>query len=188
MHPNTRKCTNTWVSIPTRGTGCVHCEKFRCDFMAHTWALIAPFQPVLHRVLCSNETLPNAPKHYKMHQNMNLGSSGMDRVGSLQNVPMRLRGTNFCINCSSSAHFTLSFNAVMKPSKMHPNATKRTNTCIKGPMGWIGCAHCEKFRCDFMSQTCALIAPVQPILHRVYCHNKCSQMPPNTMKRTITWV
>ena len=25
----------------------------------------APFQPVLHRVLSINETLPNAPKHYE---------------------------------------------------------------------------------------------------------------------------
>ena len=30
--------------------------------MAQTCALIAPVQPVLHRVSCSNETLPNAPK------------------------------------------------------------------------------------------------------------------------------
>ena len=44
---------------------CVLCEKFRCDFMAQTCALIAPVQPVLHRVSCSNETLANAPKHYE---------------------------------------------------------------------------------------------------------------------------
>jgi len=28
-------------------------------------ALIAPVQPVLHRVSCSNETMTNAHKHYK---------------------------------------------------------------------------------------------------------------------------
>ena len=64
--------------------GCVRCEKFRCDFMAQTCALIAPVQPVLHQVLCSDETLTNAPKHYETHKNMSLGSNGVDRVRSLR--------------------------------------------------------------------------------------------------------
>ena len=62
----------------------VLCEKFRCDFMAQTCALIAPVQPVLHQVLCSDETLTNAPKQYETHKNMNLGSNGVDRVRSLR--------------------------------------------------------------------------------------------------------
>ena len=33
--------------------------------MAQTCALIAPVQPVLHRVSRSNETLTNSPKHYE---------------------------------------------------------------------------------------------------------------------------
>ena len=49
-----------------------------------TFALIAPVQHVLHRVSCSNETIQNAPKHFKTDQNMSLGSSGLDWVGSLQ--------------------------------------------------------------------------------------------------------
>ena len=73
--------------------------------MARTCALIAPVQPILHQVLCSNERLPNAHKHYETHQNMSLGSNGVDRVVSLQKIPMRIRGTNFCINWSSSACF-----------------------------------------------------------------------------------
>ena len=36
-------------------------------------------------------------------------------------------------------------------------------------MEWVGCVRCEKFQNDFMAQTCALIAQVQPILHRVPC-------------------
>ena len=48
--------------------GCVRCEKFWCDLMAQTCALIAPVQPILHQVSCSNETLTKAPKHYEMHQ------------------------------------------------------------------------------------------------------------------------
>ena len=70
-------------------------------------------QPILQRVSCSNETLPNAPKHYEMLQNMSLV-----------------------------------------------------------PMGWIECVLWKKSRCDFMAQTCALIAPVQPVLHRVSCSNE----------------
>ena len=47
-------------------------------------ALIATFQLVLHRVSCSNEMVPNAPKHYETHQNMSLGPDGMDRVDLLE--------------------------------------------------------------------------------------------------------
>ena len=46
--------------------------------MAQICALIAPVQPILHQVLCSNERLPNAPKHYETQQNMSLGSNGVD--------------------------------------------------------------------------------------------------------------
>ena len=87
---------------------CIRGEKLQNDFMARTSALIAQVHPVLYRVSCSNETLPNALEHYEMLQNMSLV-----------------------------------------------------------PMGWIECFLYEKFRCDFMAQTCALIAPVQPVLHRV---------------------
>ena len=99
--------------------GCVCCEKIQCDLMAQTCPLIAPVQPILHGDLCSNETLPNAPKHYGMLQNMSLD-----------------------------------------------------------PMGWNECVLCKKFRCDFMAQTCALIAPVQPISHRVSCSNETIQNAP----------
>ena len=54
--------------------------------MPRTYALILPFQPTLHRVWCSNETIQNAPKHYKTHQNISLGSNGVDWVGSLQKI------------------------------------------------------------------------------------------------------
>src|SRR6185312_6373742 len=93
--------------------GCVHCENIRRDFVAQTFALIAPVQPILRRVSCSNEMVPDAPKHYETQQKMSLG-----------------------------------------------------------PMGSIGCVRCENIRRDFVARTFALIAPVRPILHRVYCRNK----------------
>ena len=170
MHPNTMRHTKIWVQGPMGWIGCVRCEEFRCDFMARTFALITPVQPVLHRVSCSNETLPNAPKHYEAHQNMSLGSNGVDLVCSLRKIPMRLRGTNFCFNCTNSTHFAL--RVVMKQSKMHPNTMRHTKTWVYGPMGWIGCVRCEKFSCDFMARTSALIVPVQLVLHRVLCSNE----------------
>ena len=48
--------------------------------MPRTFALIAPLHPVLHRVSCSYEKIPNAPEHYEMHQNMSLGSNWVDQV------------------------------------------------------------------------------------------------------------
>ena len=113
MHPNSTKHTNTIVYGPMGRIRCVCCKKFQCDLMAQTCALIAPVQPILHRVPCSNETLPNAPRHNEMLQNMSLGS-----------------------------------------------------------MVWIQSVLCEKFRCDFMAQTCALIATVQPVLPWVSCTNE----------------
>src|SRR6185312_11029708 len=130
-------------------------------FVKRTFELIAPLQPILHRVSCSNEMVPSAPKHSEMHQNLewiglicckkiltqlcglnfciyynssshfqptiikqrngpkciqtlrnknkSLGSNGVDWLHSLRKIRTRLRGMNFCINCTSSAHFAPSF-------------------------------------------------------------------------------
>ena len=74
-----------------------------------TFALIAPVHPVLHRVSCSYETIPKGPNHYETHQNMSLGSNGVDQVRSLRKITMWLRGTNFCINYTSSVCFASCF-------------------------------------------------------------------------------
>ena len=110
MHPNTMKHTKTLVYCPMWWIRCVGCEKLQCDFtqrdfVARTFALIAPVQPILHRVSCSNEIVPNAPKHYETHQNMSLGPDGVDRVDLLQKILTPLCGLNFCINFNSSARF-----------------------------------------------------------------------------------
>src|SRR6185503_5893380 len=103
MHPNNTKRTKMSVSCPMGWIGCVRWEKFRRDFVARTFALV---RPVLHRVSKGNQTVPNAPKWYEMHQNISLGSNGLDRVRSLRKILTRLCGTNFC---TSSAHFAPSF-------------------------------------------------------------------------------
>src|SRR4026208_969222 len=107
--------------------GCIRCEKFQNDFMAQTCALIAPVQPVLHRVSCSNETLPNAPKHYETHQNMSLWSNGVDRVRTLRKIPMRFHGPNLSINCTDSTRLHR-VSVVTKHCQIHPNTTRRSQT------------------------------------------------------------
>src|SRR6185503_1355132 len=59
----------------------------------------------------------NAPKLYKMHQNISLGSNRIYRVRSFRKISMRLRATNFC---TSSARFAPSF--VSQPNG--PQCTK----------------------------------------------------------------
>ena len=102
----------------------VHYVKFRCDFMARTSALIAPVQPILHRVSCSNKTLPNAPKHYETHTNMSLGSNGVGQVHSLRKIAKRLHDTNLCINCTCSTHL----HQVSCSNEALPNAPKHYET------------------------------------------------------------
>jgi len=70
--------------------GCVRCEKIRCDFVARTFALIAPVQPVLYRALCSNETIPNVSKH-------EFRANCVDWVHSLRKILMRLRARTFAL-------------------------------------------------------------------------------------------
>ena len=102
---------------------CVGCENLR-DFVARTFALIAPVLSVLQQVSCSYETIPNAPKHCATHQNMSLGSNGVDWVRSLKKIPTQLHGTNFC---NSLAYFTPSFVRQpngLKCTQIVGNATK----------------------------------------------------------------
>ena len=69
--------------------GCVRREKSRRDFVARAFTLTALVHPVLHRVSCGYETIPNAPKHYASHQQMSLGSNGVDSVRWLQKKSLR---------------------------------------------------------------------------------------------------
>ena len=80
--------------------GCVRCKKFWSDFVARTYALIAPVQPILYQASCSNETIQNAPKHYETQKYMSLGYNGVGREHSLRKIPKRRHGTNLWINCT----------------------------------------------------------------------------------------
>ena len=144
-------------------------RKFRCDFVARTFVLIAPVQPVLHRASCSNETIENASKHYETQPNMDLGPNGVDRVHSLRKIPKRLHGTNLCINCTSSTHFhrvpcsNETLPNAPKHYKMHQNISLWTNgvdwvrSLWKIPMRHRGtnlCINCTSSTC-FAQSLCS---------------------------------
>ena len=63
--------------------GSVRCKKFLQDIAARTFALIAPVWLVLQQVSCNSKTVPNAPKQKQTHQNLSLGSNGVDREHTL---------------------------------------------------------------------------------------------------------
>jgi len=77
--------------------GCIRFKKSRGDIVAQTFALIAPVHPVLHQVSCNYETIPNAPKHFETHQNMSLGSNGVNQVRSLQKIQCDFVARNFVL-------------------------------------------------------------------------------------------
>jgi len=109
MHPNTTKRTETLVYGPVGWIGCIRCQKSHLDFVARTFVWIEPVQYVLQQVSCSYEMIPNAPKYNKTDRIISLGSNGVDLVHSLRKILTLLRGTNFCLNCTSSPRFAPSF-------------------------------------------------------------------------------
>ena len=163
--------------------GCVRCEKFRCDFVARTFALIAPVQPVLHQASCSNETIQNAPKHCKTQQYMSLGSNGVGRVHSLRKIPKQLRGTNLCINCPVQPvlHRVSCSNETLPNAPKHyethqnmslwSNGVDRVRSLRKIPL---------RFHCTNLCNNCTS----STLLHRVSCSNKTLTNAPKHYENT----
>ena len=81
---------------------------------------------------CSSKTVHNAPKQKESHQNMNLGSNGVDRECSLTKIITRHRGTNFCINCTNLARFEASFVQLRNGSKCTQMKKKRPQNMSLG--------------------------------------------------------
>ena len=113
-------------------------EKSRRDFVARTFALIAPVDPVLHWVSYGYETIPNAPNLYATHQNMSLGSNGVDWMLLVRKIPTRLRGTNFCNNCTSSPCFASSFMQLRNDPKYIPTLCNAPKHEFRVQCGGLG--------------------------------------------------
>ena len=155
MHTNNTKCPKTSLYSTMGWIVCVHCEKFGHDFMARTFTLV---RPILHRVQATKrpectQIERNTPKRQFRVQWGGLGAF-------VQKIPTRFRGTNFC---TSSARFAPSF-------FRQPNGPECTQIVRNTPKhqfivqrGWIGCVRSEKFGCDFVARTFAL---VRRVLHR----------------------
>jgi len=110
--------------------GCVRGEKFQSDLLVRSFALV---RPVLHRVSYGNQTVLNDLKCYETHQNVSLGSNGVDRAHSLRKIPKRLRRTNFC---TSSDRFAPSF--VRQPNGFECTQMVRNAPKCRFRVQWIG--------------------------------------------------
>ena len=105
--------------------------------MTRTFVLIATVHPVLHQVSCSYETIPNAPKYYETHQNMSLGSNGVDQVCSLRKLQCDLVARTYVL--IAPVQYVLQ--QVLCSYEMIPNAPKyyETHQNISfGSNGWTG--------------------------------------------------
>ena len=103
---------------------------------------------------------PNGPEctqWYETHQNISLGSNGVDRVRSLRKIPTRLCGTNFC---TSSARFPPSF--LRQPNGLEcTQIVRNTPKCqFRVTWGASGAFVAKKIRRDFVARTFALVRPV----------------------------
>ena len=169
-----------WVQDPMGWIDCVCCEKFRCDFMARTFALIAPLQPVLQRVYCHkkhSQTHPrimkwNAPKHEFR------GPTGW--IGCSRSEKLRSDFVAWTFALIAPIHHVLHW--VYFHNKAIPNAPKHYETHQNMSLWSYGVdrvrSFFQKFWSDFVAWTFALIAPVEPILHRVSCSNEMIPNPP----------
>ena len=111
---------------------CVRCEKFRHDCGTNYCTSSAHFAPSFLRQ-------PNgldAPKWYKMHQNVSLGSNGVEWVCSLRKIMKRLCGMNFC---TSSARFAPSF-------VRQPNGPECTQVVRNAPRHQFGSNRVDRVR------------------------------------------
>jgi hypothetical protein len=107
-------------------------------------------------------------KRSETPRNMSLWSNRADRVRLLRKILTQLRCTNLCISCTSLVYFAPTF-------ILYQNGLKQPKTGVIGQMGCIGCVHCEKVPRDFVARTCALIAPLRRVLHRLSCSKKTVQ-------------
>jgi hypothetical protein len=128
---------------------------------------------------------PNGPECTQIvrtHQNVSLGSHGVDRVCSLRKIPSRLRGTNFC---TSSARFAPSF-------VRQPNGPECTQIVRKAPkrqfrVQWdgYGAFVVKNYNATSWHELLHYFGPFCTEFRKA---TKRSRMHPNRAKRTKTLV
>jgi len=139
---------------------------------------VTSWHPVFHRVSCSYETIPNAPKHYATDEHKSLGAKWVDWVRSLRKIPTWLRGTNLCINCTIDPILQ----RVSCSYQMIPNAAKHYETHQNMSLGSNGV--------DWVCSLPKILTWLRGTLFFIEFHavTKRSQIHPNTMQWMKTWV
>ena len=118
----------------------------------------------------------NVPKWYEMHQNMSLGSNGVDRVGSLRKILTRLRGTNFC---TSSARFAPS----LKVSLARGRQDRGTRPCRNARKPCVANARALRYNLGFPDGDSDGVGPAP--LSQFLSHTRSDGLRERTHKFTL---
>ena len=153
--------------------------------MARIVALIAPVCPVLLRVSCSSETVPNGPKREETHQNMCLGSNGVDQECSLWKILKGITAWTFAFIASVCPVLL----RVSWSTETVPNAPKREETHQNMSLACSGVDQERSLRKILTrhGRTFALIAPVWRVLYQVSCSSKTVSNAPKQKETHQTW-
>ena len=152
------------------GSNCVdqrvRSDKFECDFLTRTFALIVIDWPIcieFGAVKKRSQMHPNITKCNKTWVLCPMVCIGCVRS---EKIWREFAARSFAL-IAPDWLICIEFSAQTKWSQMHYNITKCNKTWVKGAMVCFSCVRSEKFRRDFVAWTLALIAAVRPILHRV---------------------
>src|SRR6185436_14363500 len=106
--------------------GHVRSDKFRRDIVTRTFALIAPDWPIcteFSAVIKRSQMHPNFTKCKKYEIRVQWCGSG----AFIMKSSAQLRGMNFCINCTSSAHLAPS----LVQYRNYPKCTQTLRNTLK---------------------------------------------------------
>ena len=124
MHLNSTKRTKMWVLGPMGQIGCFSCEKFRCDFVAWTFA------PVLSRFAPSFVRQPNSRKCTQIVENRPKHEFRVQWGGSGAFVVKNSDGTSWHEVFHQFDPFYTKCCYATKQSQIQPNNTKHTKAWV----------------------------------------------------------
>ena len=101
MHPNTMKRTETILLGQWGGLGAL-LWKIPTWLPGTNFCINCSSSPRFAPSFMQLQNYPKCAQTLWNTQKMSLGSNGVDQVRWLRKITTRLRGTNFCINCTSS--------------------------------------------------------------------------------------
>ena len=125
--PNGKKRTKRWVYGPMVWIVSISCNKLWHDFVARTFTLIAPVWRILHQVSSSSEMVTNALKGNETHQNMSLGSNGVDRERRCEKFWHDIMARTFAL-ISPVWRILQQVSCSSERFQMHPNGKEGSKT------------------------------------------------------------